>query len=148
MYFLYIVFFLVLSSIQLSPIPLLRLSQNLVYSLILTVQGSFPNTKNCTKPTRGQLIVESARSGSPEEGWGGGRGLVLRSQAACMKNRKQREKEEMASPDIYHQQMELEGVHQMLLLQSEGSSYRVCCYYFYLLSTDAKLISRGRGQDH
>jgi len=59
--------------------------------------------------------VESARSGSPEEGWGGG-GLVLRSQAACMKNRKQREKEEMASPDIYHWQMELEGVRQMLLL--------------------------------
>lgn len=56
-----------------------------------------------------------------------------------------REKEEMASPDIYHQQMELEGVHQMLLLQSEGSSYRVCCYYFYLLSTDAKLISGGEG---
>jgi len=28
--------------------------------------------KNCTKPTRGQLIVESARSAHPEEGRGGG----------------------------------------------------------------------------
>lgn len=38
--------------------------------------------------------------------------------SSCMheEQKTEREKEEMASPDIYHEQMELEGVLQMLLL--------------------------------
>lgn len=95
--------------------------------------------------------MESARSGSPEEGegrgWEGGRGAgggVSAPVSSCMhEEQKTERKKRWPAQTFTTSKWNWKEFAKCFCFSSEGSSYRVCCYYCYLLSTDAKLISGG-----
>ena len=132
---------LFLSSIQLSPIPLLNaLSENLVYSPGFNSSGFVSKYEKLY-----QTDKRTAYGGVSTLWWPGGV-LVLRSQAACMENRKQRGRRDGSS-----QTWKWEEFAKCACFSLKGVVTGFLVIIFYLLGTGAKLISGGegrRGQDH